>query len=61
MGENYTIVSLGIIMQRKLKVSRKDQRRLKSLSGSFVMLKKEPRISWNNNNAVNNNKILLEW
>ena len=61
MGENYSIVSLCIIMQRKLKGYRKDQRRQKSLSRGFVMLRKGPGISWNNKNAANNIKILLEW
>lgn len=61
MGENDSILSLCIIMQRQLKGSWKDQRRQKSLSGSFVMLKKGSGIRWSNNNAANNNKMLLEW
>lgn len=60
-GENYSIVNLGIIMQRKLKSSRKNQSRQKSLSGSFVLLKKESGVSWSNNNAVNNDNILFQW
>lgn len=61
IGENDSIVSLCLIMQRQLQVSWKDQRRQKSLSGSFLMLRKGSGMRWSNNNAANNNKMLLEW
>lgn len=60
MGGNYSIVSPCIMMQRKPKEYAKDQRRLKSLSESFVMFKKGPRIGWNYSNDADNNKILLK-